>query len=112
MARDRNSEPDAAHKAEYVLKGNTLKVTGQLDSSQEHGFREHGLKLTAAKKKEVVVDLTGVSYISSACLGTILVLHEELANAGHSLKIRLPHALLYVYDLMGIRNVIETEVVG
>ena len=99
-------------KAEYAVEGTTLRVSGQLDSGEEEEFRLRGLEIAAGSDAEVILDLAGVSYISSSCLGTILVLHEELSKKGRALKIRLPQTLLYVYDLMGIRNVVDTEITG
>lgn len=99
-------------KAEYALKGSVLKVEGKLDFSEEQALRKNGERLAGAAAAEVLLDLSAVLYIASSCLGVILLLHENLARKGVRLKVRLSRALLYIYDLMGVRSVVETEIVG
>ena len=111
MAREDEGEEKVSGRAGYVLEGSVLRVSGKLDAAEEEEFRRQGLALAEAGGGTVVLDLSGVSYIASSCLGAILILHEELAARDRRLKVLLPRALLYVYDLMGIRNVVETEVV-
>ena len=98
-------------KAEYAKKGNVLVVSGKLDHGEEEILRQKGEEMEGADSGEVVLDLSAVTYIASACLGTILVLKDFLGKRGVSLSLKLPRSLLYVCDLMGIRNVVRAEIV-
>ncbi|MBN1809528.1 MAG: STAS domain-containing protein [Planctomycetes bacterium] len=98
-------------KAEYSKAKGVLHVVGKLDFAEEEGLREMGKALLSEGKGKVVLDLAKVTYISSSCLGELLVLDEEAKKLGLKLTVRVPRALLYVYDLMGIRSVVDTEIV-
>ena len=98
-------------KAGYMYEDGVLWVKGKLDFAEEEGMRQYGQQMIKDSGDKVVLDLSGVSYISSSCLGEILVLDEEAKKAGKSLVVRVPRVLLYVYDLMGIRSVVNTEIV-
>jgi anti-anti-sigma factor len=100
----------APYKAQYKTEGRVLKVTGKLDFAEEEGLRKAGMGLLSKGEGDIVLDLSKVTYISSSCLGEILVLDEESKKKGKKFKVLIPRALLYVYDLMGIRNVVDTDI--
>lgn len=97
-------------KAAYEVVGNVLKVVGKLDFSEEMAVRKSGMQLLGAGSGYAVLDLSEVTYISSSCLGELLVLDEEAKKRQRKLKVVVPRSLLYVYDIMGLRNIIETVI--
>jgi len=97
-------------KAVFSRDGGTLKVRGKLDFAEEDELRKWGRE-ALAEGGGVLLDLSEVTYISSSCLGEILVLDETAKKKNQKLKVRIPKALLYVYDLMGLRSVVDTEVI-
>ena len=97
-------------KAAYEQAGNVLKVEGKLDFSEETTLRKNGMQLLGAGSGYAVLDLSKVTYISSSCLGELLVLNDEAKKKQRKLKVVVPRNLLYVYDIMGLRSIIETAV--
>jgi len=101
----------APSKAEYSFNKGVLKVSGKLDFAEEEGMRKQAAALLKPGATQCVLDLSGVTYISSSCLGEIIVLDEEAKKHKLKLRVRVPRTLLYVYDLMGIRSIVDTEIV-
>ena len=79
-----------------------VSVTGRVDSTSSAELDDRLVGLTTARVQRVVVDLSGVEYISSAGLRVMLTLARRMRDAGGSLALcGLSDAVHQVFALAG-----------
>ena len=91
--------------------GARLAVLVDLDHHVAPRFEEECLKLRQSELKEVVIDLTAIQFICSACLGELILTNDRATEDGRRLHLVIPKRLVSIFDLMSMRDIIETEVV-
>jgi anti-anti-sigma factor len=79
-----------------------LRLSGRLDTETSADFELAAHDLTAAGEKRFVVDLSGISYVSSAGLRVLLSLGKQLSGMGGTLGLcGLSESVRQVFDLSG-----------
>ena len=96
-----------------------LKLNGRLDTETSADFELAAHDLTAAGERRFVVDLAGISYVSSAGLRVLLALAKQLQAGGGALRLcGLAPSVRQVFDLSGfsklftIANDVESALGG
>ena len=85
----------------------TFKVEGRLDTNTSPELEDE-LKLDGVK--EVVFDLAGLEYISSAGLRVLMTAHKTITAASGGMKILHPNAMvLGVFEITGLSSVFNIE---
>jgi anti-anti-sigma factor len=83
---------------------------GRVDSTTSHGLEEHLTKVAGAAEKRIVVDFTGVDYISSAGLRVMLALAKRLREKHGALAIcGLGESVREVFELAGFLPLFAVE---
>lgn len=80
---------------------------------ESNALREQVKKLLAAGKKKIVLDMSNVSYIDSAGLGTLVAAHHSARTQGASLKLsnlgKKFQEILQVTKLLTVFDVYPSE---
>jgi anti-anti-sigma factor len=90
----------------YQKKGVlVIKVEGRMDIATSPEFEENCAALMDQGHQKVVIDFSGLEYISSAGLRSILAIAKKLKNGGGSLSVcALTGLVKEVFDLSGFDN--------
>jgi anti-sigma B factor antagonist len=101
----------ATHTAEGVM---ILECSGRIVFGDEAAaLREQVKDLVAAGKKQIVLNLGGVTYIDSGGLGTLVGLYTTARNAGGAIKLanltQRVGDLLQVTKLLTVFDVYDSE---
>ena len=97
---------EAAPPAEGIT---LIELSGELDAHTAPDF-EHFLeeRVHDEKKSKLILDFSGLEYISSAGLGVLMGLIEEVrAQNGDMKLIRVPEKIFHVLDLLGFPIVFQ-----
>lgn len=79
-----------------------LRLNGRLDTETSADFELAAHDLTAAGERRFVVDLTGISYVSSAGLRVLLALAKQMQASGGAMRLcGLAPSVRQVFDLSG-----------
>jgi len=93
-----------------VSRGNghaVLSVAGSIDTGTEQRFRDALASVLAHGVPRIVVDLSGVAFMSSAGVGVLMGVRRVLADAGGSLVLASPHGeVAQVLSITGVAEVI------
>ena len=85
-----------------------LRATGDLDAYTAPGLRTELHDATGGDAKLVVVDLTSITFIDSAGLGTLVGAHRRMRESGGRLRVVRPPALVArAFELTGLDEVLE-----
>lgn len=90
-----------------------LRLNGRLDTETSADFELAAHDLTAAGEKRFIVDLGGISYVSSAGLRVLLALAKQMGSGGGELRLcGLAPSVRQVFDLSGFSKLftIATDV--
>jgi anti-sigma B factor antagonist len=103
------SQFDAKEAAPPAPGITLVELSGQLDAHTAPDF-EHFLeeRVGTEKKTKLILDFCNLEYISSAGLGVLMGLIEEVRSQGGDMKlIRVPDKIYHVLDLLGFPIVFE-----
>ena|SRR3990167_6321807 len=64
-----------------------VTLEGSLEVGREEKLKENLLKQTSPSASRVVLDLSGVDFIDSACLGALIAVARRLREKGGDVKI-------------------------
>jgi anti-anti-sigma factor len=78
-----------------------LRLSGRLDTETSADFELAAHDLTQAGERRFVVDLGGISYVSSAGLRVLLALAKQLGSSGTLRLCSLAPSVRQVFDLSG-----------
>jgi anti-anti-sigma factor len=85
-----------------------LRVTGQVDLSSVEGFRD-ALSGAAQNASELVIDLSGCTYMGSEGIGVLIETVQALGRG--KLVLRSPTGIIQkVLDLSGLGNMPNVEI--
>lgn len=93
------------------VRAGTLTVTGDLEAGTERDFQRACLQLLAENAKDIVVDLSEVRFICSACLGSLFLLQERAKPRRIGIHLRVNVAIVPICRMMGLDEVADIEVV-
>lgn len=95
----------------YRQGGSVLMVMSDLDYHLASEFEVACGQLLNASGPEIIVDLQHVRYVCAGCLGELLFVHGKARERGLHLAVRIPKCLIDIFDLMCLRDVIDTIVI-
>jgi anti-sigma B factor antagonist len=85
-----------------------LNIQGYLDAHTAPDFESHLEKLIKENNFNIIVNLDGLQYISSAGLGVFMGVIEDIRNNGGDLKICCAAPKVFkVFDLLGFPSLYE-----
>ncbi len=92
------------------INGLTIKiiqVSGYVDSSTFPQLQDHLQQLIDDGQIRIIVDLQNLDYISSAGLGVIMGMLQEIRDADGDLKLcRLSEKIRHLFDILGFSRLI------
>jgi len=74
-------------KDKQVADAVVLIVEGEINFNSSPDFRKAFLKVLDSKSHKVVVNLSGVAYVDSSGLATLVEAHQKIKSAGGKLKL-------------------------
>ena len=97
---------EAAPPAEGIT---LIELSGELDAHTAPDFERFlEERVHDEKKSKLILDFSGLEYISSAGLGVLMGLIEEVRGQSGDMKlIRVPDKIYHVLDLLGFPIVFE-----
>ena len=85
----------------------TIAIEGELDAYTAPRLGEALSEVIADGEREVVLDATGVTFLDSTGLGTIVHGHKRLKSHGGSLAIARPRSSVFkVIEMTGLHRLI------
>ena len=114
---DLSNQPDIMSNFEISNRGSSdvviLDIHGELDAHTAPRLEEKLQKLIDEKSVHIVVNGSGLEYISSAGLGVFMAYIEDIREKGGDIKItNLKPKVFNVFDLLGfptLYDILETE---
>jgi anti-sigma B factor antagonist len=101
--------PEFAADMTVELTGETavLAITGEVDMASAPGLRDQLQQLDA---RNVIIDLSGVTFIDSTGLGVLVTALKRSREAGGHLVLRSPtRATRRVLDITGLSQLVPVE---
>ena len=94
-------------------KAHVIKLEGRLDAESSQDFTSAWEKAASGGNMNVILDLTGLKYISSAGLGSIVRMAKKLDSLGGSLRLcglsGLVKEVFIVTNLLPLFLVFDTQ---
>ena len=88
----------------------TVHLSGDIDYSSRDCLRETLLEARLAGARQIIVDLSAVTFLDSEGLAVILFAHQRMRSSGGSLVLRHANpAVLRLLDVTNIADVIEVD---
>ena len=85
-----------------------LFVEGRLDHASSGEFERAALQHASVAEKNVIIDLSGVDYVSSAALAVFQFLADRQSQHGGRLQVRAPSAAARLaLELSGLEGLID-----
>jgi anti-anti-sigma factor len=100
--------PDPAENESTVLS-----LVGDIDIASEHDWRRRGADYLAANPelRDVVVDLSQVSFLDSRGMAVLVYLHTNALDRGGSLRLRaVPPRVIKALTIAGLDQVFQLDV--
>jgi anti-anti-sigma factor len=83
-----------------------IKIVGRMDATSAPQFEEESAKLIDTGEKTLVVDMSGLEYISSAGLRSILATGKKLKGIGGALVFgNMQGMVKEVFDISGFTSI-------
>lgn len=93
--------------AKLPPSGAKLLLEGRLDTVSAPAAQETLLNI-AAEYENLVLDLTGLSYISSAGLRVLLVLQKQVSKTGREMSLTgVRPAIMEVFEMTGFVSILN-----
>jgi anti-anti-sigma regulatory factor len=99
-----------AHEG-YTITGGVLEVTASLDYAFSRDFERALKELAESGARELVVDLTSQTYVTSVYLGMLGAAGARATQAGKTLTVRIPRALARFFQVASLHRLVRLEVV-
>ena len=100
------------HLKKFDIQGNQLIANSDLYWEDHNGFRKACEELIQSENNQLILDLSEVSFIFSAYMGTIGKLLADAASQEKDLTIRISPNLSWLFELVGFEKMIHIEVVS
>lgn len=85
-----------------------LRLRGRIEAPGAQQLREHCANLQESGCSHLVIDLDGVTFVSSSGLGTFLLLTEEFRSSGGKLVLAAPRSgVTQVLELLNLDQFLE-----
>jgi anti-sigma B factor antagonist len=87
-----------------------LALTGELDVANADDIRARGAGLLSADVRELVVDLSGVTFLDSTALGAVLDVRSTAERVGVPLRLEaVPPGIRRVISIAGLAETLGLE---
>jgi len=97
---------------DFEIQRNALVANTDLYWENHAEFQEKCERLLASPHEEIILDLTDVSFVFSAYMGTIAQILAEAARANKKLTIRISPSLTWLFEVVGFEKMIHIDVVS
>lgn len=94
--------------ASCELDGERLTVSGRLDEGDAEELKEKCAALLLSGAEVVKVDLSGVEYVVSGCIGVLVVMWIDLCAAKRRMELVTSPEVKHVLDMAGLAGVFPT----
>ncbi|HEY3876100.1 MAG TPA: STAS domain-containing protein [Candidatus Kapabacteria bacterium] len=103
MSEDKQTERFTVREVPTGTLATVIALSGQLDAHTALEFERFLERVVRDEgKRNLVLDFSALEYISSAGLGVLMGLIEEVRAAGGDMKLAaLPEKIFHVLDLLG-----------
>jgi anti-anti-sigma factor len=91
------------------LSGGVLTVAGPVGYDLDDKFAGHCEELLQSTEKDLVLDLSGVSYLSSTYLGVIAPLYPRVTEMGKTLLLKAQGKVARVLRMAGFDRLGKVE---
>ena len=93
---------------ETLKRVDLVTVSGRIDSSNAAEFEENLKELMSSRRHNLVLNLAGVTYMSSACLRTLISTLKECKKRGGDVRLASPSELVAeVLSLAGLDSLFQ-----
>ena len=96
----------------FEIKDNVFISNCDLYWEDHNEFKEMCNTIVNSKHDKIILDLSNVSFIFSAYMGTIGHLLAESGQNKKNLTIRISDNLSWLFDLVGFKKMVNIEIVS
>ena len=96
---------------DFEVTNGTLTVRRDLSWELDKEFDRHCEELLASGADELVLDLTDVGFVFSPCVSRIVKLFGGAQEAGKSLRILISPKLEDLFEMSGLRDEMNVEII-
>ncbi len=83
-----------------------LTVEGRLDTTQSDAFEKDIMQILEQGDKKIILDCSGLNYISSSGLRIFLIIQKKMMSTGGQLSIcNLQPTIMEIFDMSGFSMV-------
>lgn len=97
--------------ANFEVQDNVLLANIELYWENHAEFIACCQQLIRSPKKEIILDLSQVSFVFSAYMGTIGRLLADAARENKQPTIRVNNSLSWLFDMVGFKKIVNIEIV-
>lgn len=91
-------------------KDTTIHLTGQLDTLTAVDFEKDIQQVLSSEAMAVVLDGTGLTYVSSAGLRLLLTLQKGMTAKGGTLRLRnIKDDIMEIFNITGFSSILTIE---
>lgn len=103
--------PTGGETAKIEVSGNTLRVCGEFGTDEGEAFRKAARGLIETEHEELVIDLSGVSYVRSAHVADIVAVMVQAGQHGRSVSVRATPKVAQLLSMAGLDDLGSVEAV-
>ncbi len=96
----------------FEIHDNVLTVNVELYWEKHAEFLRYVEEILSHDCERVILDLTPVTFIFSAYMGTIGHMVAESAKAGKRLTVRVSRNLSWLFEIAGFEKLVDLEIVN
>lgn len=90
-------------------KGIVISLTGSIDATTNQQFEDELTEILTQGVKKVILLLSGIKYINSTGLGTIVKCVDTFREAGGDIKmVAIPTKVIALFEMLGLLALFET----
>jgi len=90
-------------------KGTVISLTGSIDATTNQQFEDELTEILTKGVKRVILLLSGIKYINSTGLGTIVKCVDTFREAGGDIKmVAIPTKVIALFEMLGLLALFET----
>jgi anti-sigma B factor antagonist len=90
-------------------KATAISLTGSIDATTNQQFEEELTEILTQGVKKIILMLSGIKYINSTGLGTIVKCVDTFREAGGDIKmVAIPTKVIALFEMLGLLALFET----
>lgn len=102
---------DESALANFEIVNDVLIVNAELYWENHAEFLRFTDRLVKSEKQDIILDLSQVTFVFSAYMGTIGRLLAECAERNKHLTIRIGRNLSWLFEIVGLERMVNIEVI-